>query len=297
MTAPTEQPADDPPDTAAQLAAARERHRTGAIDAAASIYQSVLVTEPDNARALYLLAVANLQRGDAEGAIALLERARAVAPGDADVLNTLGEALRVQGRGAAAADAFRGALALAPDHPHAAANLARVADAPAPAARPPRPHAPEQNTRPLLHALVSSGRVGIEIDLARLDSMDSPVVMQSDMAKWFMLLIVAAAAAFWLGGLWVGLGVTVAGLALYQGLGRPHQRRRLIARIRDQALVEDGLWRRLWRFGGIILVSLDPARPGRCAAPDGDWIAFARQLAGRDGSGEDGGVESAAPKG
>src|SRR6185369_9582571 len=98
------------------------------------------------------------------------------APGDADVLNTLGEALRILGRGAAAAEAFRGALALAPDHPHAAANLARVADAPAPPAPPPPPASPpEQNTRPLLEALVSDGRVGVEIDLARLDSLDSPV--------------------------------------------------------------------------------------------------------------------------
>src|SRR5947208_16430695 len=120
MTAPT----DDPPDTATQLAAARERHRAGAIHEAAAIYQTVLMTEPDNPRALYLLAVANLQRGDAEGAVALIERARVRAPGDADMLNTLGEALRVLGRGVAAAEAFRGALALAPDHPHAAANLA-----------------------------------------------------------------------------------------------------------------------------------------------------------------------------
>ena len=282
---------DDQPDTAAQLAAARERHRAGAIDEAAAIYQTVLASEPENARALYLLGVANLQRGGAEAAIALLERARAAAPGDADVLNTLGEALRVLGRNSAAAEAFRGALALAPDHPHAAANLARVAEAPDPPAPPPRVLPPEQSTRPLLHRLITTGRVGLEIDLARLDSMDSPVVMQSDMAKWFVVLIAAAAGAFWLGGLWVGLGVTAVGLALYQGLGRPHMRRRLIARIRDDALAEEGLWRRLWRFGGVTLVSLDPAHPGRCVAPDGDWIGFARSFAPESG------VESARPKG
>jgi tetratricopeptide (TPR) repeat protein len=283
---------DDQPDTAAQLAAARERHRAGAIDEAAAVYQTVLASEPDNPRALYLLGVANLQRGGAEAAVPLLERAREGAPGDADVLNTLGEALRVLGRNGAAAEAFRAALALAPGHPHAAANLARVAEAPDPPGAAPRALPPEQSTRPLLHKLVSSGRVGIEIDLARLDSMDSPVVMQSDMAKWFVVLVAAAGGAFWLGGLWVGLGVTAVGLALYQGLGRPHQRKRLIARIRDEALAEEGLWRRLWRFGGVTLVSLDPARPGRCAAPDGDWIGFARGFAGPDS-----GVESAPPKG
>jgi tetratricopeptide (TPR) repeat protein len=283
----------DQPDTASRLAAARERHHAGAIDEAAAVYQTVLASEPENATALHLLGVANLQRGDAEGALSLLERARDAAPGDADVLNTLGEALRVLGRAAPAVAAFRAALALAPDHPHAAANLARVADAAPPeeAPRPP-PAAPEQNTRPLLQELVHGGRVGLEIDLARLDSMDSPVVMQSDMAKWFVLLVAAACAAFWLGGLWPGLGVTAAGVALYQAIGRSHQRRRLIARIRDQALAEDGLWRRLWRFGGVTLVSLDPAQPGRCAAPDGDWIGFARRLAGPDS-----GVESAPPKG
>jgi tetratricopeptide (TPR) repeat protein len=295
---------DEPPDTAAQLAAARDRHHAGAIDEAAAVYQSVLMIEPGNATALYLLGVANLQRGGAESAIALLERARVASPGDANVLNTLGEALRMLGRSVAAADAFRGALALAPDHPHAAANLARVADAPEAQAPPARPPPPEQNTRPLLHELVAAGRVGIEIDLALLDSMDSPVVMQSDMAKWFVLLIALAAAGFWLGGLWVGLGVTACGVALYQALGRPHQRRRLTARVRDVALAEDGLWRRLWRFGGVTLVSLDPALPGSCAAPEGDWIGFTRSLANpaadaprrRDG-GPHGGVESAPPNG
>jgi hypothetical protein len=288
---------DDLPDTAAQLAAARERHRAGAIDEAAAIYQTVLLREPEHARALYLLGVANLQRGDPEGAIALLERARAAAPDDAEVPNTLGEALRVLGRHAAAAEAFRAALLLAPAHPHAAANLARVASA---AGRPPAPPLPpvppEQNTRPLLFGLVNAGRVGVEIDLARLDSMDSPVVMQSDMAKWFVLLVAAGAAGFWFGGIWVGLGVTVVGVAIYQIVGRPYQRRRLTQRVRDGALGEDALWRQLWRFGGVTLVSLDPAQPGRCVAPEGDWIAFTRTLAGAAG-GCDSGVESAPPKG
>jgi tetratricopeptide (TPR) repeat protein len=291
---------DDLPDIAAQLAAARERHRAGAIDEAAAIYQTVLLAEPENPRALYLLGVANLQRGGAEGAIALLERASAASPGDAEVHNTLGEALRVLGRNAAAAAEFRAALQLAPDHPHAAANLARVASAAEqPESPPPPPAVPEQNTRPLLRALVSAGRVAVEIDLARLDSMDSPIVMQSDMAHWFVLLVAVGAVAFWFGGLWVGLAVTALGVALYQVVGRPYQRRRLTVRVRDVALGDDPLWRRLWRFGGVTLVSLDAARPGRCAAPEGDWIGFTRSFAGETAAAslEDGSVESARPKG
>jgi hypothetical protein len=155
---------------------------------------------------------------------------------------------------------------------------------------------PDQNTRPLLAGLVSAGRVGVEIDLARLDSMDSPVVMQSDMAKWFVLLVVAGAAGFWFGGIWVGLGVTVMGVAVYQAVGRPYHRRHLTQRVRDVALGEDALWRQLWRFGGVTLVSLDPAQPGRCVAPEDDWIAFTRNLAGT-AAGRESGVESAPPKG
>jgi hypothetical protein len=130
----------------------------------------------------------------------------------------------------------------------------------------------------VLHRLIAAGRVAVEVDVARLDSLGSPVSKQSDLAKWFVLLVAVAGAAFWFAGAWVGLGVTAIGLALYQGLGRPHLRRQLVARVSGEALAEDGLWRQLWRFGGVTLVSRDPARPGRCAAPDGDWIGFARQL-------------------
>jgi Flp pilus assembly protein TadD len=107
----------DTDDSAARLAAARERHRAGAIDEAAAVYQTVLQFEPDHPTALHLLAVANLQRGDPEGAVALLERARIAAPRDADVLNTLGEALRVLGRSVAAGDANRAGGGAAPRRP------------------------------------------------------------------------------------------------------------------------------------------------------------------------------------
>lgn len=280
------------PDMAATLAAAQARHRAGEIAEAMAVYRDVLSREAENPMALHLLGVASLQTGDAGAAIGLLERAKRQMPANPDVLNNLGEALRMAGRNDEAIDAYRAALVVAPDHAAAAGNLARYGLAAAsPEAAGPAPRrgaAPsEPSTRKLLKSLVDSGRIGVEVELKRLDSMDSPVAMQSDMAKYFLLLMVAAGLAFWLGGLWVGAGVSAIGLALYQGLGRPYQRRRLEARIRDEALADDPLWRQLWRFGGVRLVSRDPALPGDCLAPDGDWIAFSRRFAVESGGAKD----------
>ncbi|MBL8838571.1 MAG: tetratricopeptide repeat protein [Alphaproteobacteria bacterium] len=272
-------------ETASALAAAQARHRAGEIAEAIAAYRDILAREPDNPTAVHLLGVASLQTGDAEAAAGLLERAQRLMPANADVLNNLGEALRVLGRHDEAINAYRAALVVAPDHAGAVGNLARYegsgGDA-TPAAEPSlaRPRAKEEpNTRAALKALVDSGRIDFAFDLARLDSMDSPVAMQSDLAKYFILLIVVAGLAFWFGGLWIGIATTLVGVGIYQMLGRPYQRRRLYARIRAEALADDLLWRQLWRFGGLRLISRDPARPGECVAPDGDWIGFTRGFA------------------
>lgn len=272
-------------ETAASLAAAQVRHRAGEIAEAMVVYRDILAREPDNPAAVHLLGVASLQTGDAEAAVGLLERAQRLMPANADVLNNLGEAHRVLGRHDLAMNAYRAALVIAPDHAGATGNLARyegaggdTTAAPEPSlARPRAKEAP--STRAALKSLVDSGRIDFDFDLARLDSMDSPIAMQSDLAKYFVLLIVVAGLAFWQGGLWIGLAVTAVGVAVYQLLGRPYQRRRLAARIRGEALADDLLWRQLWRFGGLRLISRDPAHPGECRAPDGDWIGFTRGFA------------------
>ena len=271
-------------ETASALAAAQARHRAGEIAEAMLVYREILEREPDNPAALHLLGVASLQTGEVEAAVGLLERAKRLMPANGDVLNNLGEAYRVLGRDDEAINAYRAALVVAPDHVGAIGNLARYgtgdAAAPAPAPSLARPRATaEPKTCAVLKSLVDSGRVDIDFELARLDSMDSPIAMQSDLGKYFILLIVVAGLGFWLGGMWVGLGVTVVGVAIYQLLGRPYQRRRLAARIRDEALPDDLQWRQLWRFGGLRLISRDPAHPGECIAPDGDWIAFTRGFA------------------
>jgi len=66
---------------------------------------------------------ASIEQGDAEGALALFERALATAPDDPAVYNNLGSALMRLGRGRDAAAEFRQALKRRPRYPEALLNL------------------------------------------------------------------------------------------------------------------------------------------------------------------------------
>jgi protein O-GlcNAc transferase len=64
------------------VADARQKHRDGALDAAAQLYDSVLAVDPKNAEVLNLKGILLAQSGAPEGGFALLERAVALAPED-----------------------------------------------------------------------------------------------------------------------------------------------------------------------------------------------------------------------
>lgn len=80
------------------------------------LWRDTAAKAPGNHRAHYNLGSALLEAGDVDGAIAALERARALAPADPAVLNNLANALLAANRAAEARELLRRAIALRPDH-------------------------------------------------------------------------------------------------------------------------------------------------------------------------------------
>jgi len=129
-----------------------------------------------------------------------------------------------------------------------------------------------------LRLLIERGDLRLELDLVRLDHIDSPVAVEADSNVWVYGLILVCVAAFWQGGTWPGVAAIGMSLLLYFTVARAYVRRRLSRRVHERALGDGGVWRRLWRFGGVTLVGLGAAR---CVAPDGNWMALVRSLAPR----------------
>jgi hypothetical protein len=127
-----------------------------------------------------------------------------------------------------------------------------------------------------LRLLVARGALRLELDFARLDHIDSPVAVEADSNIWVYVSIVVCAAIFWRAGTWPGVAAVAISLALYLTLGRRYVRRRLARRVHERALADGEVWRRLWRFGGVALIDDEG---GRCAAPDGNWMALVRRRA------------------
>ncbi len=130
----------------------------------------------------------------------------------------------------------------------------------------------------LFRALVrlpQSGQVALRYDFKRLQHIDSPVGAEADGNIWAYGGIALALAVWWLAGWQAASAVAVIGIAAYMTLGRAFIRRRIRHRVENQALVRLELWRKLWRFGGVTLVT-----PGGedCAAPAGNWMALMRRI-------------------
>ncbi len=131
-----------------------------------------------------------------------------------------------------------------------------------------------------LRRLIARGTLRLELDIARLNHIDSPVVVEADSNAWVYGLLAVCAMIFWRTGPWPGVAAVAASLALYFTAGRRYVRRRLIRRVHERALGDGEVWRRLWRFGGVTLVEQGVEQGAeRCAAPDGNWMALVRRLA------------------
>ena len=98
-------------------------HRGGRLDAAAPLYEQVLLLQPDHLDALHLRGLIAMQNGDYERARAMISAALALQPQQPNLLNSLGETLRRAGARDESESLLRRALALAPDNPDVMNNL------------------------------------------------------------------------------------------------------------------------------------------------------------------------------
>lgn len=92
---------------------------------AALIWQSLANDTPDEPYVLFNLG-STLARIDPAAAVPILEDAVRLDPGNADALNNLGNSLLASGRVREAVEAYTRCLAIATDHPQAAANLRAI---------------------------------------------------------------------------------------------------------------------------------------------------------------------------
>ncbi|MBK6592270.1 MAG: tetratricopeptide repeat protein [Burkholderiales bacterium] len=104
--------------------AALAHHTAGRLDAAAAVYQKIVVTEPDNAGAWHLLGVIALQQGDLEGAHALIEKAIALRSEVAQFHEHLGLVLAALRQPQHAVAAYTKSIALNPAVASVHGNLA-----------------------------------------------------------------------------------------------------------------------------------------------------------------------------
>jgi protein O-GlcNAc transferase len=97
------------------LARGLQHHRAGQHAEAERLYREVLARAPDHPHAVLLLGVLAVQCARIDEAVAMLERATALAPGNAACHANLGEALRRRGDPGAAIDALLRAITIDPE--------------------------------------------------------------------------------------------------------------------------------------------------------------------------------------
>ena len=141
----------------------------------------------------------------------------------------------------------------------------------------PRPTGPdERDILVRLRALHEDGRIKVTVNRAKLSHMDFPLGLEADGNRWAYAIVLAIIPIWWFLGTYAGIAGVLFGFALYQTVGQRHVERRLQARIHDRGLAEIDDWRKLWRFGGVILT--DPASGRTCLGPEGRWMAFVQDM-------------------
>lgn len=124
-----------------------------------------------------------------------------------------------------------------------------------------------------LRRLAGERKIEIEIDPRRLNHIDSPVASEADGNIWVYGAVGIAALLLWWKGPVPAVAVLAVGALLYLTLGRAYVHRRIEQRVRQKALNDLDVWRKLWRFPGLRLTATGSAE---CASPEGNWMAFVR---------------------
>ena len=129
-----------------------------------------------------------------------------------------------------------------------------------------------------LRRAVAAGDVRLELDLKHLSHIHSPVGSEAEANLFLYPGIVLAGLAWWQLDWRFAVGIAVVTIAVYLTLGRVWSRRRLHARVHAKALGDLARWRKLWKWGGIVLVRESAEGPVRCAGPQQSWHKFAASL-------------------
>jgi tetratricopeptide (TPR) repeat protein len=123
------QAAPPAPDIEALLERGLQRQRARDLAGAATLYASVLQARPDHAQAQHLYGLAVLEMGRYELGLGCIRRAIALAPGEAVFHYNLGRALLLSGQAREAAEAYAEAGRLRPDYTQAHLQRAAVLEA------------------------------------------------------------------------------------------------------------------------------------------------------------------------
>jgi hypothetical protein len=127
-----------------------------------------------------------------------------------------------------------------------------------------------------LRRLAVERKIDIEVDPRRLNHIDSPVASEADGNIWVYAAVGLAALLLWWKGPVPAVAVLCVGALLYLTLGRAYIHRRIERRVREKALNDLAVWRKLWRFPGLRLTAAGDLGIADCHSPDGNWMAFVR---------------------
>jgi hypothetical protein len=149
------------------------------------------------------------------------------------------------------------------------------------------PESPPETAAALLselRRLTAEGKIEIDVDPRRLNHIDSPVASEADGNIWVYGAVGLAALLLWWKGIVPAVAVLAVGALLYLTLGRAYIYRRIERRVREKALNDLEVWRKLWRFPGLRLKRMGTPGIADCASPEGNWMAFVRAVAGVSGA-------------
>jgi hypothetical protein len=127
-----------------------------------------------------------------------------------------------------------------------------------------------------LRRLAGERKIDLDIDPRRLNHIDSPVASEADGNIWVYSAVGLAALLLWWKGIVPAVAVLAVGALVYVTLGRAYVHRRIERRVREKALNDLEIWRKLWRFPGLQLRAAGNSGVAECASPEGNWMAFVR---------------------